>query len=101
MKRFRLSTLILLVVIAALCVASVVLQDRASRREAELQAQVDMQNARSSVKKSTRPPAPSIPSAKQPYSRRRQITSDDLFPTTSSRLQPLNWISAQHLIRQC
>jgi hypothetical protein len=56
MKRFRLSTLILLVVIAALCVALVVLQDRASRREAELQAQVDMQNARSSVKKSTKQP---------------------------------------------
>jgi hypothetical protein len=37
MKRFRLSTLMLLIVIAALCVALVVQQRRAARREAELQ----------------------------------------------------------------
>ena len=35
MKRFRLSTLMLLIVIAALCVALVVQQRRATRREAE------------------------------------------------------------------
>jgi hypothetical protein len=34
MKRFRLSTLMLLIVIAALAVALVVQHDRASRREA-------------------------------------------------------------------
>jgi hypothetical protein len=38
MKRFRLSTLMLLVVIAALGIALVVQQRRAARREAELQA---------------------------------------------------------------
>jgi hypothetical protein len=36
MKRFRLSTLMLLIVIAALCVALLVQPDRAARREAEL-----------------------------------------------------------------
>jgi hypothetical protein len=41
MKRFRLSTLMLLIVIAALCVALVVQQQRASRREAELQSRLD------------------------------------------------------------
>ncbi len=38
MKRFRLSTLKLLIVIAALCVALVVQERRAARREAELLA---------------------------------------------------------------
>ncbi len=38
MKQLRLSTLVLLIVIAALCVALFVQQDRASRREAELRA---------------------------------------------------------------
>ena len=38
MKRFRLSTLMLLIVIAALGVALVVHQVRSSRRESELQA---------------------------------------------------------------
>jgi hypothetical protein len=41
MKRFRLSTLMLLVVIAALVVALAVQQRRAARREAELQARLD------------------------------------------------------------
>jgi hypothetical protein len=41
MRRFRLSTL--LIAIAALCVALVVQHDRASRREAELQARLEMQ----------------------------------------------------------
>jgi hypothetical protein len=40
MKRFRLSTLMLLIVIAALSVALVVQQRRAARREAELQARL-------------------------------------------------------------
>jgi hypothetical protein len=40
MRRFRLSTLMLLVVIAALGVALVVQERRATRREAELQAQL-------------------------------------------------------------
>jgi hypothetical protein len=40
MKRFRLSTLMFLVVIAALVAALVVQHDRAARREAELQAQL-------------------------------------------------------------
>jgi hypothetical protein len=40
MKRFRLSTLMLLIVIAALVVALLVQHDRATRREAELQAQL-------------------------------------------------------------
>jgi hypothetical protein len=40
MRRFRLSTLMLLVVIAALCVGLVVEQRRAARREAELQARL-------------------------------------------------------------
>jgi hypothetical protein len=39
-KRFRLSTLMLLIVIAALCVALSVQRDRAARREAELQARL-------------------------------------------------------------
>jgi hypothetical protein len=38
MKRFRLSTLMLLIVIAALGVGLIVQHDRASRREAKLQA---------------------------------------------------------------
>jgi type II secretory pathway pseudopilin PulG len=41
MKRFRLSTLMLLIVIAALGVALVVQQRRAARREAELQARLN------------------------------------------------------------
>jgi chromosome segregation ATPase len=40
MKRFRLSTLMLLVVIAALFIGVVVQQRRAARREAELQARL-------------------------------------------------------------
>jgi hypothetical protein len=40
MKRFRLNTLMLLTVIAALCIALVVQQQRASRREAELQSRL-------------------------------------------------------------
>ncbi|HEV3338944.1 MAG TPA: hypothetical protein VG125_01265 [Pirellulales bacterium] len=40
MKRFRLSTLMLLVVIAALGIGLVVEHQRAARREAELQAQL-------------------------------------------------------------
>jgi hypothetical protein len=40
MKRFRLSTLMLVIVIAALCVGLVVQHDRASRREAALQARL-------------------------------------------------------------
>ena len=40
MKRFRLSTLMLLIVIAALGTALVVQQRRAARREAELQARL-------------------------------------------------------------
>jgi hypothetical protein len=40
MKRFRLSTLMLLIVIAALCVALVVQQRQASRREAELRVRM-------------------------------------------------------------
>jgi hypothetical protein len=37
MRRFRLSTLMMMIVIAALCIALVVQQDRAARREVELQ----------------------------------------------------------------
>jgi len=40
MKRFRLSTLMLLIVIVALCIALVVQHDRASRYEAELQVRL-------------------------------------------------------------
>jgi hypothetical protein len=40
MKRFRLRTLMLLIVIAALCVALVVQHNRASQREAALQARL-------------------------------------------------------------
>ena len=40
MKRFRLSTVMLLIVIAALCLALVVQQRRAARREADLQARL-------------------------------------------------------------
>jgi hypothetical protein len=40
MKRFRLSTLMLLIVIAALCVALFVRERRAARREAELQTRL-------------------------------------------------------------
>jgi hypothetical protein len=40
MKRFRLSTLMLVIVIAALCVGLAVQLERASRREAELQARL-------------------------------------------------------------
>jgi hypothetical protein len=42
MKRFRLSTLMLLIVIAALSIALVVQHRRAARREAELQARIQM-----------------------------------------------------------
>jgi hypothetical protein len=41
MKRFRLSTLMLLVVIVGLSIALVVHQRRASRRDAELQARLN------------------------------------------------------------
>jgi cell division protein FtsL len=44
MRRFRLGTLMLLIVIAALSIALVVLQQRAARREAELQAQMTKQS---------------------------------------------------------
>jgi HAMP domain-containing protein len=44
MKRFRLSTLLLLVVIAALVIALAVSQNRAAQREAELRAQLNQQN---------------------------------------------------------
>jgi hypothetical protein len=40
MKRFRLSTLMLLIVIAALSIALVVLERRAARREEKLQAEI-------------------------------------------------------------
>jgi hypothetical protein len=40
MKRFRLSTAMLLIVIAALCVALVAQQRRAAHREAELRARL-------------------------------------------------------------
>jgi hypothetical protein len=40
MRRFRLSTLMLLIVIAALCIALVVQQRRAARREAELEGEL-------------------------------------------------------------
>jgi hypothetical protein len=40
MKRFRLSTLMLLIVIAALSIALMLQQHRASRREAELQGRL-------------------------------------------------------------
>jgi hypothetical protein len=40
MRRFRLSTLMLLIVIAALCIALVVRERRAARREAELRAEI-------------------------------------------------------------
>ena len=44
MKRFRLRTLILRIVIAALGIAVVVQQRRAARREAKLQAQLELAN---------------------------------------------------------
>ncbi len=40
MKRFRLSTLMLVIAIAGLCVGVVVQRERASRREAALQARL-------------------------------------------------------------
>jgi hypothetical protein len=40
MTRFRLSTLLLLIVIAALCIALVVQQHRADRREVEVKREV-------------------------------------------------------------
>jgi hypothetical protein len=40
MKRFRLSTLMLLIVVAALATALVVQSDRAARREAELRSRI-------------------------------------------------------------
>jgi hypothetical protein len=46
MRRFRLSTLLLLVVIAALIIALVVRERRAARREAELQAEMANLQAR-------------------------------------------------------
>ncbi len=42
MKRFRLSTVMLAVVIASLCFALVVQQNRAARREARLQAEIKL-----------------------------------------------------------
>jgi hypothetical protein len=45
MKRFRLSTLMLLIVIAALCVATVVQQIGAARRDAELRGQASRREA--------------------------------------------------------
>jgi hypothetical protein len=46
MKRFRLSTLMLLIVIAALCVALVVQQRRATHREAEQRDREDRRVAK-------------------------------------------------------
>ena len=46
MRRFRLSTLMLLIAIAALSVALIMQQQRAARREAELRAGLDLQNYR-------------------------------------------------------
>jgi hypothetical protein len=46
MKRFRLSTLMLLIVIAALVVALVVQDRRAARREAELRSKLALTIAR-------------------------------------------------------
>ncbi len=46
MRRFRLSTLMLLIAIAALSVALIMKQQRAARREAELRAGLDLQNYR-------------------------------------------------------
>jgi high-affinity Fe2+/Pb2+ permease len=51
MKRFRLSTLLLLVVIAALLIALGVSQNRAAQREAELRAQLNQQNLNAYSKK--------------------------------------------------
>ncbi len=45
MKQFRLSTLMLLVVIAALCVALVVQHNRAAQREAELRTALNSHNS--------------------------------------------------------
>jgi hypothetical protein len=42
MKRFRLSTLMLLIVIAALCLALVVQHNRAAQREAKLRAALEI-----------------------------------------------------------
>jgi hypothetical protein len=42
MKRYRLSTVMLVVVIASLCFALVVQQNRAARREALLQAEIKL-----------------------------------------------------------
>jgi uncharacterized protein HemX len=53
MKRFRLSTLMLLVVIAALSIAMVVQQRRAARREAELNAFVKQQNEADEIRRLT------------------------------------------------
>jgi hypothetical protein len=44
MKRFRLSTLMLLIVIAALCITLVVQHNRAAQREAELRAALEIKN---------------------------------------------------------
>jgi hypothetical protein len=54
MKRIRLSTLLLLIVITALCLALVVQQERASRRENQIRAelkrsQYDLNTARKYV----------------------------------------------------
>ncbi len=62
MKQFRLSTLMLVIVIAALCVALFVMHNRATRREAELQAQLAKPNQafwKSSMKRQWRP-APAV-----------------------------------------
>jgi hypothetical protein len=65
MKRFRLSTLMLLVVITALCVALLVQHDRAARREAELlRAQMNTQTLKITKAKSARPAVPRSPSLK-------------------------------------
>ena len=44
MKRFRLSTLMLVIVIAALCITVVVQHNRAAQREAELRAALEIKN---------------------------------------------------------
>jgi len=63
-KRFRLSTLMLLVVIATLCVALAVVQDRASRREAELQARLNLQTPGVFTSKAAGRPVLNIPTLK-------------------------------------
>ena len=64
MNQFRLSTLLLLVIIAVLCVALAVVQDRAFRRVNALRAQLNQQTPGAFKTWSTRPPVPSSPTVK-------------------------------------